>query len=101
MENERKAKNPKHVSSSYILFATLGLIFLLFSSWYDGWWIAPLSHEEGKMLYEALSGQRVEDQVKSTVNPATVDIFASTDDGKAFYMLNLIKDKDRNKMGKK
>ncbi|GAD31714.1 hypothetical protein PLEI_3377 [Photobacterium leiognathi lrivu.4.1] len=76
-----------------ILYTTLIVIFLCFACWYDGWWISSLTEEEGKVLYKALSGQRVEDQTKSTVNPNAVDFFAKTDNGKAFYMLNLIKDK--------
>ncbi|PSV51048.1 hypothetical protein [Photobacterium sp. GB-1] len=75
------------------LYIILIVIFLCFACWYDGWWISSLTEEEGKDLYKALSGQRVEDQPKTTVNPNAVDLFARTDNGKAFYMLNLIKDK--------
>lgn len=79
-----------------VLYIILIVIFLSFSCWYDGWWISPLTEKEGKELYKAMSGQRVEDQAISSVNPNSVDVFAETDNGKAFYMLNLIKDKTKN-----
>ncbi|AUC13857.1 hypothetical protein BTO06_01235 [Tenacibaculum sp. SZ-18] len=79
-----------------ILHIILLVIFLSFACWYDGWWISPLTKEEGKVLYKALSGKRVEDQAKSSVNPKSVEVFTNTDNGKQFYMLNLIKDKTKN-----
>jgi len=74
-----------------LLIAILAVSFLLFTAWYDGWGITPLSQEESAILYKALSGHRVENQTESSVNPNSVDFFAKTDDGKEFYMLNLIK----------
>ncbi len=93
-------KTRQYLSGSSILLTVLGLIFILFSCWYDGWWITPLTTEEGETLYKALSGQRVNDQVESKINPNSVNVFAQTDDGQEFYMLNLIKDKKRNTNGK-
>ncbi len=83
----------KFLTGSSLLFAILSLIFLLFSSWYDGWWISPLTPEEGKILFKALSGSRAENQLEATVNYKSVEAFARTDDGREFYMLNLIKNK--------
>ena len=86
--NLRKALTP-----SSLLFAILGSIFILFTSWYDGWWISPLTAQEGKALFEALNPSRTENQVKATVNSKSVEAFAQTDNGGQFYMLNLIKNK--------
>jgi hypothetical protein len=85
----------KFFSGSYLLFLTLALAFLVFSSWYDGWWVSRLTPEEGEALYEALSGSRAEDQLQSKVNRESVKEFARTDDGREFYMLNLIKNKKK------
>ena len=82
------------------LYIILIVIFLSFSCWYDGWCISRLTEEEGKDLYKAMSGQRVEDQTTSSVNPNSIDVFTRTDDGKQFYMLNIIKDKPKDLNGK-
>lgn len=80
----------KFLSGSPLLFVILVLLFLLFSTWYDGWWVSPLTAKEGEALYKALSGQHSDAQ-KSKLNRKSVLTFAGTDDGKAFYMLNLMK----------
>jgi len=42
-------------------------------------------------LFEAMSGDRIEGQVQTTVSRSAIEEFARTDDGRQFYMLNLIK----------
>jgi hypothetical protein len=86
----------KFLSGSSLLFVTLSLLFVLFSSWYDGWWISPLTPQEGEVLFKALSGDRAENQLQSKINRKSVEAFARTDDGGEFYMLNLIKNKKEN-----
>lgn len=81
----------KFVSGPYLLFEVLALTFIAFTAWYDGWWVAPLTPEEGEVLFEALSFSPSENQVQATVDVRSVEEFAGTDDGRPFYMLNLIK----------
>jgi len=85
----------KFFSGSYLLFEILALVFLAFSAWYDGWWIEPLTPEEGRVLHEALSGRDGE-HPESAVNPEAVEAFARSDDERAFYMLNLIENRERS-----
>jgi hypothetical protein len=81
----------KFFSGSYLLFEVLALAFIVFTSWYDGWWISPLTPKDGQVLFEALNGSRGENQVSQTVNRQSVEEFVRTDDGRPFYMVNILK----------
>jgi hypothetical protein len=84
----------KFFAGSYLLFEILLIFFIAFSAWYDGWWISKLTPKDGAALFEALSGSRSENQLSTAINRDSVEAFVQTDDGRPFYMLNILKYED-------
>jgi len=79
------------MSAQRRLWAAIGLTIALFLAWHEPWFVRPLAREEVEQAFAGRLGRApIPDEEK-----AHLKAFFSSDDGRAFYNLNLMLLRDR------